>query len=88
MNLRKLKRMAKTAAAVGPLVVGMASPASACLLTGANETAVEHSPEVSQGPVGIGPNAPVSGLETADSSNGDAKTLCPDMCDPSGQFSD
>lgn len=88
MNLRKLKRMAKTAVAVGPLVVGMASPASACLLTGANETAVEHSPEISQGPVGIGPNAPMSALKNADTRSGDAKTLCTKMCDPSGQFSD
>ena len=88
MNLTKLKRMAKTAVAVGPLLIGMASPASACLLTGANETAAQHSPEISQGPVGIGPNAPVSGLKNADDRNGEAATLCPDMCDPSGQFSD
>ena len=88
MNLTKLKRMVKTAVVAGPLVVGMASPASACLLTGANETAVEHSPEIAQGPVGIGPNAPVSGLENADDRNDDAASLCPSMCDPSGKFSD
>lgn len=81
-----LKRMAKTAVAVGPLVLGMASPASACLLTGASETAAANSTEVEEGPVGIGPNAPVDGLMTADDNS--PQNLCEGMCDPSGQFSD
>lgn len=85
--MRRTKTFLKSAAAAAPMLLAMASPASACLLTGASETAVEHSPEISEGPVGIGPSAPVSGLETADDHNGDAKELCPDMCDPSGQFS-
>ncbi len=82
----RLKRMAKTAVAVGPLVLGMASPASACLLTGASETAAASSPQVEKGSVGIGPNAPVDGLMTADDKS--PQKLCEEMCDPSGQFSD
>ncbi|HEV2070273.1 MAG TPA: hypothetical protein VGR26_10800 [Acidimicrobiales bacterium] len=88
-----LKRMAKTAVAVGPLVLGMASPASACLLTGASETAAKNSPQVNQGPMGIGPTAPVDGLTRADEKS--PRDLCMEgaedgmtMCDPSGQFSD
>lgn len=84
----KLKRMLKTALAAAPLVVGMASPASACLLTGASDTAVQNSPQIEEGPVGTGPTAPMSGLQNADERNGDAKNLCEEMCDPSGQFSD
>lgn len=88
--MRRAKRLAKAVAAVTPLIIGMASPASACLLTGASETAAENSPQISQGPMGIGPNAPVSGLSNADAHN--PKDMCTDtemgtMCDPSGQFS-
>ena len=82
-----LKRMAKTAVAVGPLVIGMASPASACLLTGASETAAENSPQIEKGPMGIGPTAPVDALQRADEKS--PRDLCQGgMCDPSGQFSD
>lgn len=85
----KLKRLAKSALAAAPLVVGMASPASGCLLTGASETAAQNSPQIAEGPMGTGPTAPVSGLQNADKQNGDNKTLCSGgMCDPSGQFSD
>lgn len=83
----KLKRMTKTVLAVGPLVIGMASPASACLLTGASETAAESSPQVEEGPIGIGPSAPVDALQSADDTS--PADLCDGpMCDPSGRFSD
>lgn len=84
--MRRTKRFLKMAAAVGPLVVGMASPASACLLTGASEQAAENSPQIHQGPFGRGPSAPVSGLQNADAKS--PKNLCftKMMCDPSGQF--
>lgn len=78
--MRRARKLLKTAAAVPPLVLAMASPASACLLTGASETAAQRSPQIEKGPMGIGPNAPVSGL---------SNNVCdPPMCDPSGKFSD
>lgn len=84
--MRRVKRLLKSAAAVAPLVVAMASPASACLLTGASGTAAQHSPQVNQGPMGIGPSAPMTGLKNADQHNGGHKNLCDMMCDPSGHF--
>ncbi len=87
--MRRTKTFFKSVAAATPLLVSMASPASACLLTGASDTAAERSPEIRKGPIGTGPMAPVSGLQNADARNGDAKDLCQGMmCDPSGRFSD
>lgn len=78
--MRRVKKTLKSVAAVTPLVLSMASPASACLLTGASETAAEKSPQIEKGPMGIGPTAPVSGLHN---------NVCDGpMCDPSGKFSD
>lgn len=82
----RTKRFLKIAAAVGPLVVGMASPASACLLTGASDTAAENSPQIEQGPFGTGPIAPVSGLQNADANSPQDLCFTEKMCDPSGNF--
>jgi hypothetical protein len=84
----RTKRLLKSAAAAVPLVIGMASPASACLLTGASETAAQRSPQIEKGPFGIGPSAPVSGLQNADAHSPQQLCFTPMMCDPSGQFHD
>ncbi len=82
----RTKRVLKMAAAIGPLVVGMASPASACLLTGASEQAAENSPQIHEGPFGTGPIAPVSGLQSADAHSPQDLCFTEMMCDPSGNF--
>lgn len=60
--MRKLKRMAKTAAAVSPLLLGTASPAYGCLVVPASDKAAMHSEQIGSGPVGNGPNAPFDTL--------------------------
>ena len=84
--MHRTKRLLKIAAAVGPLVVGMTSPASACLLTGASDTAAENSPQIEEGPFGTGPTAPVSGLQNADAHSPQDLCFTEMMCDPSGNF--
>ena len=84
--MRRTKRFLKSAVAVAPLVVAMASPASACLLTGASQTAAENSPQIEQGPFGTGPTAPVSGLQNADAHSPQQLCFTAMMCDPSGRF--
>ena len=64
--MRRLKRIAKTAAAVGPLLLGTASPAYGCLVVPASETAASHSEEIADGNVGNGPNAPFAELQRVD----------------------
>lgn len=76
--MRSLKRIAKTAAAVSPLLLGAASPAYGCLVVPASDTAANHSPQIASGPVGNGPNAPVSALERVDERN--PAVTCDPMC--------
>lgn len=76
-----VKTIVKTALAAGPLLVGMASPASACLLTPNSETATQHSPQIAEGPMGTGPNAPFDSLQMADERNATEHGVnCDPMC--------
>lgn len=75
-----VKSIVKTALAAGPLLVGMASPASACLLTPNSETATQHSPQIVEGPEGTGPDAPFDSLQMADETNANGGFSCDPMC--------
>lgn len=76
----KVKQIGKTALAAGPLLVAMASPASACLLTPNSEQATENSPQIVEGPEGSGPNAPFESMQEADEQNANGGFDCDPMC--------
>lgn len=76
----KVKQIVKTALAAGPLVVGMASPASACLLTPNSEQATESSPQIAEGPEGSGPSAPFESMQDADERGAGEGFECDPMC--------
>lgn len=81
----RVKSFVKGAAAVVPLILGTATPAYGCLLLPENQgtdQADESSEQISEGPVGTGPNAPFDSLQQADQRNGDAPGFsCYPMCD-------
>lgn len=66
----RLKRIAKTAAAVSPLVLGAASPAYGCMLVPADETAADRSPQLLGGGDALwGPEAPYDELKRVNERN-------------------
>ncbi|MDP8992708.1 MAG: hypothetical protein M3N31_06630 [Actinomycetota bacterium] len=84
----KIKKLAKTALAVAPLLVGTATPAYGCLVlpdspgvgTSADPgPAAQHSDQIVCGPVGCGPDAPMDALTAADDNPGQGFT-CDPMC--------
>ena len=86
--MSRLRRIIKTTAAIVPLVLCTASPAYGCLIVPEDQTAAEHSPAITEGPVGTGPQPPFDSLQMADQKNANDQGFdCDPMC-TAGEWED